>query len=53
MFDKLFTNVFLQNIKAMKFGSDDSDSDDEEEDANLINGDIKTSSSQPLVIFIF
>jgi hypothetical protein len=41
----------LQNIKAMKFGPDESDSEDEEDEANLINGDLKvtSSASQPLV----
>jgi hypothetical protein len=35
----------------MKFGPDESDSDDEEDEAALINGDLKftSSASQPLV----
>ena len=41
----------MQNIKAMKFGPDESDSEDDEDEANLINGDLKvtSSASQPLV----
>jgi len=35
----------------MKFGPDESDSEDDEDEANLINGDLKvtSSASQPLV----